>query len=420
MADDARPVMQKATSDDVQPSGESQSDAGPAIRARGNWRRRITRFFLLVLVPICVIAAGLWVYATGGRYVTTENAYVKARKIAISADLDGRVTGVEVDVNERVKAGQLLVSLDRRELEIAFAEQEAVLQRTRASILKLKATYRSAVAELQEARASVTHLEKLHKRYKNLSARGFASSEKYENAQADLLAARRQVETRNANVAETLVALGGRPDGKVEQHPIYMAEAAKLEQVLLNLENTEIRAPADGVVSAISLEPGEYVEEGKPMFALVEDQAPWVIANLKETQLTHVRVGQTATIVADAYPDHRWEAVVTSIAPATGAEFAILPPQNATGNWIKIVQRVPVRIHINPDELAKNPLRIGLSTVVDVNLHDQSGPVLAQQPPKQASFTTDVYTRQLADADTLIARLIHENSASPTGKSVQR
>lgn len=371
MANDARPVMQKATSDDVQPSGETQSSAGLAIRPRVNWRRRVMRFVLLVLIPVCAIAGGLWVYATGGRYVTTENAYVKARKIAISADLDGRVTGVEVDVNERVKAGQLLVSLDRRELEIAFAEQEAVLQRTRASILKLKATYRSAVAELQEARASVTHLEKLHKRYKDLSARGFASSEKYENAEADLLAARRQVETRNAKVAETLVALGGRPDGKVEQHPIYQAEAAKLEQVLLNLENTEIRAPADGVVSAISLEPGEYVEEGKPIFALVEDQAPWVIANLKETQLTHVRVGQTATIVADAYPDHRWKAVVTSIAPATGAEFALLPPQNASGNWVKVVQRLPVRLDLQPMTSVAPVLRAGMTLTVDIDTERQ-------------------------------------------------
>lgn len=379
MADDARPVVQAATSDNVQPLVETHSEAGLKFHRKGNWRRRVLRTFLLIIVPVLVIMTALWFYATGGRYISTENAYVKARKIAISADLDGRVVNVDVDLNQRVKAGQLLLSLDRRAHEIAFAEQEAVLQRTRASILKLKAAYRSAVAELQEVRASVTHLDKKYKRYKNLSARGIASSERYETAEADLLAARRQVETRNAQVAETLVALGGRPDGKVVQHPLYMAEAAKLEQALLNLENTDIRAPADGVVSAISLEPGEYVEEGKPIFALVEDHAPWVIANLKETQLTHIKVGQSATIVADAYPDHSWKAVVSSIAPATGAEFALLPPQNASGNWVKVVQRLPVRLELLPNTTAAPQLRAGLTLTVDIDTKRQRDlPAFAQ------------------------------------------
>ncbi|MCF5384463.1 HlyD family efflux transporter periplasmic adaptor subunit, partial [Pseudomonas syringae] len=210
-------------------------------------------------------------------------------------------------------------------------------------------------------------------------------------------------------------------DTVVSSHPDVKAAAAQLRQAYLTNARSTLVAPVTGYVAKRTVQLGQRIQPGTATMAVIPLDQLWIDANFKETQLGKMRIGQPVEISSDLYgSDVKYSGTIDSLGAGTGSAFALLPAQNATGNWIKIVQRVPVRVHINPEELAKYPLRIGLSTTVEVNLHDQSGPVLAQQPRKQAAFSTQVYTEQLADADALIARLIHENSA-PGGKTaVQR
>ncbi|MDF1736343.1 MAG: HlyD family secretion protein [Minwuia sp.] len=329
-------------------------------------RRLMRRFVLLFVIPVLVIAGVGFGYAIGGRYITTENAYVKAAKFAVSSDLDGRVSAVHVAENQRVRAGDVLVELDSRSHEIRLAETEADLARARSQVARLKVDYRASLAELEETRARISHLESQTERYRSLSKRGIAASAQYEEAAADLSAAKRRVATQQERVKEALISIGGDVNRPVEKHPLYLIAAAARDQALLWLNYTRIIAPAEGIVTAIHLEPGEFVEKGEPIFALVDDRETWVEANLKDTQLTPVHEGLKAEIEVDAYPGVTWQATVQGIAPATGAEFSILPPQNATGNWVKVVQRVPVRLRLLPNQ-DRPPLRAGMTAHISID-----------------------------------------------------
>ena len=347
--------------------GSASADGGLAVSQPVRPRKRLMRrFVLLFVIPVLVIAGVGFGYALGGRYITTENAYVKSAKFAVSSDLDGRVSAVHVAENQRVRAGDVLVELDSRSHEIRLAETEADLARARSQVASLKADYRASLAELEETRARISHLESQTERYRSLSKRGIAASAQYEEAAADLSAAKRRVATQQERVKEALISIGGDINRPVEKHPLYLAAAAARDQALLWLDYTRIIAPANGIVTAIHLEPGEFVEKGEPIFALVDDRETWVEANLKETQLTHVHEGLKAEIEVDAYPGVTWSATVQGIAPATGAEFSILPPQNATGNWVKVVQRVPVRLRLLPNQ-DRPPLRAGMTAHISID-----------------------------------------------------
>jgi len=347
---------------DTASAGGGVVTAGPVPRRR----RPLRRFVLLVVIPVLVIAGAGFGYALGGRYITTENAYVKSSKFAVSSDLDGRVSAVHVTENQRVRAGDVLIELDSRAHEIRLAEAEAELSRARSQVARLKVDYRASLAELEETRARISHLEKQTERYRGLSRRGIAASAQYEGAAADLSAAKRKVATQQERVKEALIAIGGDVNRPVEEHPVYLAAAAKRDEAMLWLNYTRIPAPSDGIITAINLEPGEYVEKGEPIFALVDDRDTWVEANLKETQLTHVHAGLKAEVEVDAYPGVKWQATVQGIAPATGAEFSILPPQNASGNWVKVVQRVPVRLRLLPNQ-DRPHLRAGMTAHISID-----------------------------------------------------
>ncbi|MNC33724.1 Multidrug export protein EmrA [compost metagenome] len=199
-----------------------------------------------------------------------------------------------------------------------------------------------------------------------------------------------------------------------------MAAAAQLRQAYLNNARSTLIAPVTGYVAKRSVQLGQRVQPGTALMAVIPLDQLWIDANFKETQLRDMRIGQPVEIETDLYGSSvKYSGTIDSLGAGTGSAFALLPAQNATGNWIKIVQRVPVRVHVNAEELAKHPLRVGLSTMVDVDLHDQSGPVLAQQPPQKASFSTSVYDRQLIEADAMITQLIHDNSAA-VSKTAQR
>lgn len=337
-------------------------DIYPAPR-RG---RGFLRFILLFLVPVIAIIVGGYFYAKSGRYVTTENAYVKATKIAVSADIDARVDRVHVVENQRVQAGEVLVELDGRDYEIEFREAEAEITRTRSVIKQLQANYRAEVALLAEEQSRIAQLRRQFNRFKQLSERGIATSQKFEEVEAELQVAQRRVATQQERVGQALLTIGGNPLRPIEDHPLYLKAEAARDEVLLKLDKTKLRAPVDGVVTVLTLEQGEYVEEGRPLFAIVDDRAPWIEANLKETQLTHVEIGQTVSIEIDAYPGVKWDAEVASIAPSTGAEFSILPPQNASGNWVKVVQRVPVKLTLVPGQ-DRPVLRSGMTADIAID-----------------------------------------------------
>lgn len=328
--------------------------------------RRTIRFFLLVLVPLLVLAAAAYVYTVTGRYVTTENAYVKANKIAISADISGRVTGVMVGDNQFVKAGQQLFQIDPSAYRIALDEASAELANVTRRVGALRADYYVAIAELQEAQARLDYLDVQFARYRDLSAKGIATTAKFEEIEQDRAMAGERLSAIRQRIDKVLVSLGGDVNTPVEEHPWYLQAKAVHDRAALELSYTLVVAPVDGYVSAMKLEEGEYIEEGEPIFLVVESQNPWVEANLKETQLTHVVVGQEVTFTVDAYPNVTWRATVESISPVTGAEHAILPPQNASGNWVKVVQRIPVRLAIAPDQSGP-ALRPGMTASVSID-----------------------------------------------------
>ena len=313
-------------------------------------KRKTLRGLLLGVTPVLVVAAVSYVYTTGGRYVSTENAYVKAEIITVSANVDGQVVRVMARDNQRVEAGDLLFDLDPRPFETAIAAAEAELAHVRQKISSLRAHYREGQMEVAAAQERIRYLEIAHQRQQQLLAKGHGTQVRFDETEHSLAMARRRLAVVQENNAMVLADLGGNPDLQVERHPLFMKAEASLARATLDLDYASVSAPEDGTLSNVTLQTGEYVEAGDPLFALVTIDQPWIEANLKEVQLTHVRVGQSATVVVDRFPNVTWQARVESISPATGAEFAILPPQNATGNWVKVVQRIPVRLSLeNPD-----------------------------------------------------------------------
>ncbi|MFO1351384.1 MAG: HlyD family secretion protein [Gammaproteobacteria bacterium] len=308
---------------------------------------------------------GAYVYVLSGRFVSTENAYVKADKIAITMAINGRVAKVLVHENDAVKAGQVLFELDTKPYRIAFARADAQLGVVALEIESYRTAYRQQLAELQIAKDNLAFAEREFQRQEKLSQTGLIAQAKYDEARHQLRQAQQKIAAIQEDITHALTNLGGNPDLPTTEHPRYRQALAERDQAQFDIDRSTMRSPADGVVSNIDLEAGEYVQAGRPIFSVVTN-AVWITANLKETDLTHVAPGQKATVRADAYPDQQWSAVIASISPATGAEFALLPPQNASGNWVKVVQRIPVRLVLeNPGDNAL--LRAGMSVHVEID-----------------------------------------------------
>jgi membrane fusion protein (multidrug efflux system) len=327
-------------------------------------RRALLRFVLLVLVPAAALGGGAWTWLQGGGTSVTDNSYVKADKIPVSAEVPGTVRAVLVRENETVRAGAPLFRLDDAPLRVAVARAEARVAQARTDVAALKAGYRAKQAEIALARTRTEFARRDEARQADLAARSFISASRLDEArQATELAAQQTVavERELGRIAETL---GGGPEVPAERHPLVLAAQAELMQARLDLSRVEVRAPVAGTVSRPP-KPGQYLAAGATALALVADGALWVEANFTETELGAIRDGQPARIRVDTYPGLEWRGAVDSVSPATGAEFALIPPQNASGNWIKVTQRVPVRIRIEPHDGAP-PLRAGLSARVVV------------------------------------------------------
>ena len=328
--------------------------------------RTLKRTVFLIVIPLLAICVGLYLYAAGGRYVSTDNAYVKANVIIISPEVSGRVTSVLVADNQAVEANDILLQLDSSPLEITLNRARAQMAVIRTELESLRADYGETVVQAQQAKDKVRYLDRRYKRQRKLLKQGLSSEEKHDEAKHDLQVARREVQIIEQRVQRVLAQLAGNELLPVDQHPRYLTAQTTYDQAAVDLKATTIRAPASGIVSNMKLQVGEYALAGKPIFSLIENHPIWIEANLQETQLTHILPGQQATIVADAYPDKIWESVVSSIAPATGAEFSILPPQNASGNWVKVVQRIPINLVIT-DQANGPKLRAGMTVSVRID-----------------------------------------------------
>jgi len=321
-------------------------------------------------VPLATAAAALHYYAEGGRHLETDNAYVKAHIIAVSAEVGGRVAEVAVRDNQPVEEGRLLFRIDPAPFEVAVARASAQLASARTDVEMLRAEYRVALADATEAGERIRFLTLQLERQRRLREQGMVREDAYDEARHNLEATRARLSAVQERAARVLVGLGGDPKLPAERHPRVLEAQAARDAAALELARTRVHAPAAGTVSNLKLQAGEHVARGVAAFSLIQAGEPWIEANFKETQLAGMRVGQAARVMADAYPGIEWRARVSAVAPATGAEFALLPPQNATGNWIKVVQRVSVQLAIEPDGRAaadRPALRAGMTVNVSVD-----------------------------------------------------
>ncbi|MYZ49755.1 HlyD family secretion protein [Rhizobiales bacterium L72] len=329
--------------------------------------RRGRRTFLMLGLPLLVALAGGYFWVTGGRYVSTENAYVQQPKVSIAPDVAGRIVTVAVRENQRVGAGDVLFQIDPEPYRLALEQAEAALAGARLDVDRLRSAYHSATADLQTAKDTLAFRKNELARQQKLVGNGYVTKSQFEETRLAEQEAEQQLRSAEQQVASALAALGGSPDIATDDHPAVLEALANRDQAKFNLERTRVAAPRPGIVSQTGrLQIGQYVAAGTAVMSLVEPEDTWVEANFKETELTGMAVGQQAELTFDTYPGRSFEAEVASIGAGTGAEFSLLPAQNATGNWVKVVQRIPVRLHIvsPPQDVA---LRTGMSASVSVD-----------------------------------------------------
>ncbi|MBS7546043.1 HlyD family secretion protein [Ancylobacter oerskovii] len=347
----------------------ARPEAAPRARRRARLRMP------LMLGGIAVVALGaFYVWLTGGRYVSTDDAYVRAGKLMVSTDVSGIVTDVDVRQGQHVAAGDVLFRVDPRQYEIAVRNARANLDQTRLTLESMKVDYQRMASDIAAANATVQNDQAIFDRYAVLVKDAAAVSRAaYDQARFTLDTDRAKLDSSKQQAAVLLAKLGGKPDFDVEQHPLYLQAKASLDEAQRQLDHAVVKAPFAGIVTEVdNLQPGLYLVAATAALTnqgavgLIADDEMWVEANIKETDLTYLKAGDTVEVGIDAYPGHSWSGVVDSIAPASGAEFSVLPAQNASGNWVKVVQRVPVRILVKHQ--ADDPvLRAGMSAYVEID-----------------------------------------------------
>jgi membrane fusion protein, multidrug efflux system len=325
-------------------------------------RRERLRWVLMGGGVLLALILALWYYLASGRYVSTDDAAVMAAQSTISANVPGRVVEVDVHDNQLVHRGDVLFRIDQRPFQIAVEESQAKLAATRMQIVADQASYRREMANQSATRDTL-------ERQQRLLQSGISSRAQFEQVQHSVELAKSQLSSAEQQAGSVLAMLGGKPDLPVDAHPMVLQAQAELDRAKLNLSYTEIVAPDDGVVAKVEqLQVGDYINAAAPLFSLISSRDIWIEANFKEDELAYMRPGQTATVSIDAYPSHHFQAHVVSMSPGTGSQFSMLPPENATGNWVKVVQRIPVRLQLQDSDLGDAlPLHAGLSAEVTVD-----------------------------------------------------
>ncbi|GAA0729239.1 HlyD family secretion protein [Sphingomonas japonica] len=348
---------------DPQLHPETRAEAEPIVVAR---KRRWLRPALMFGVPLIVLAIAGWLWATSGRTVSTDNAYVQQDKVSVSAEVAGRIVEVSVTENQEVAAGDLLFRIDPEPYRIAVADADAAIAGAQVQLGTQRASYQGTGADIAAARDQISAAQQDYDRQAELMQRGFTTRARLQQSEHALEQARAALANANADAAEARAALatGAAVPG---QNPAIAAARVKREKALLDLARTEVRAPVAGTIAQSDrLQRGQMMMAGLPAVTVVADGRSWVEANFKETDLDHMRVGQKAEIGFDAYPELKLKGHVASIGAGTGSEFSVLPAQNANGNWVKVTQRVPVRIAI--DGKSPRPMIAGLTADVTVDI----------------------------------------------------
>jgi membrane fusion protein, multidrug efflux system len=327
----------------------------------------LRRLFLLVVAPTLVALGILWFYLSGGRYIVTDNAYVGAQKVLITPDISGKVKTIAVREGQHVNVGDVLFEIDPASYKTAVAQVEARLAAAEANYQNLRATFDSLAKQIDLANQLLVLRQADLQRKNDLLSSRSGSKADVDSSQIAVAAARTQLELLQQQYGVTLASLRGRADLPVDEFPAYMEARAALEQAHRDLTNTVLNAPISGIATQVTaIQMGRHLSAGTPVFSIVSDTDLWIDANPKETDITFLRIGQPVSISVDTFPDRPWQGEVAAISPGTGAEFAILPPQNASGNWVKVVQRVPVRIAFTGEQ-STEVLRAGMSAIVKID-----------------------------------------------------
>jgi membrane fusion protein, multidrug efflux system len=393
---------------------DAAAGTAPQVQTQREQRRKWLVILTVGLVVLALLALLWWLFFARG-YESTDDAYVAGDVANVMPQVSGTVVSIGADETDLVQAGQELIRMDATDARIALLDAEQQLARAVRQTRTVFANRDQLAAVVGQRRSDLARAQSDFNRRKDLSATGAVSSEEVGHAQDALNAARDALTAAEKNLAAG-IALVGHTD--VADNPDVRAAATQVEKAWLALQRTSVKAPVSGYVAKRNVQLGDHIAPGAPLMTIVPLERLRVEANFKEVQLDRMRIGQPVKVVSDLYGSRvEYQGTVVGVGMGTGAAFALLPAQNATGNWIKVVQRVPVRIALKPEELRDHPLRIGLSTRVKVDVHDDSGHQLAQSAPQQPVLRTSAYDVDHAEVEARIAQIIQENSAEGSAPS---
>ncbi len=347
---------------DSQPHGES-SHARPVADGK---RRSMRRPVMFALLPVALVAGGYF-YVTGGAVMSTDNAYVQADTVGVSDDISGLVKQVVVRDNQQVKTGDVLFKLDDETFRIALNKADAQLGMVKNDLLAMRTSYKDMQAQMEQAKADIALNSLTVERQEKLVVNNYTAQATLDSARNTLIASQQKLASLTQQLAGIAVNLNGDPEAPIENHPRYKNALAARDEAARQLSHTVVKAPFDGIVTNVpTLQPGQYLASGVVAFNIVSTDHVWIEASPKETELTSVEPGQKTAVTVDTYPGQTWVGTVESISPASASSFSLLPAENTSGNWVKVVQRIPMRIRVE-NEPGRPQLRVGMSVEVNVD-----------------------------------------------------
>ena len=386
---------------------DQQTDTQTSSNNKSQQRKKGLSIFILLLLLIAIGSAAYWFFFIKG-FEETEDAYVSGNQVMVSAQVAGNISKINVDNMDPVQAGDVLLELDDTNAKLSFEQAKSNLANAVRQVSQLNYTVKQLKSAVRANEITLAQAQGNLNRRVQLVKDGAIDKESFQHA-------KEAVELAKANLTTSQNQLGANQalllDGPLSEQPQIQSAVSNLKQAWLNLERTKIRSPIKGYVARRNAQVGQAVSVGGALMAVVTTEQMWLDANFKETQLTHMRIGQPVEIHFDLYgKDKTFNGKVVGIEMGTGSAFSLLPTQNATGNWIKVVQRVPVRIQLDPQQLAENPLRIGLSATVKVNVSDSKGETLRDQAPATTLYSTNVLQYDESAVNNLIESIIRDNS----------